>query len=195
MSSSHDLSTPSIPPRVSSKAPAQFLPPHSLCLFLRERFFRWFGALRIWGIRGREKTKLFPRRPSILLGKTIFSRPNIWSHTDPASARFPPSPSPFSITWSRGRSHAFLSDKAKKKLVMARRRSSFVPTVSEDFSLLFTWSNCHRGDRYRASSLPFHALTGSPIFERERFNEGAVYSPLLNLSAAERKMISLQRAQ
>ena len=42
---------------------------------------------------------------------------------------------------------------------------------------------------------PFHGLTGSPIFERERFNEGAVYSPLLNLSAAERKMISLQRAQ
>ena len=121
MSSSHDLSSP-LRPSLSGRfeSACAILTPTLTVPFLRERFFRWFGAWRIWGIRGREKTKLFPRRPSILLGKTIFSRPNIWSHTHgPESARFPPSPSPFSITWSRGRSHAFLSDKAKKKLVMA----------------------------------------------------------------------------
>ena len=86
MSSSHDLSTPSIPPRVVSKAPAQFVPPHSLCLFLRERFFRWFGALRIWGIRGREKKRSYSRvAPRFFWGKRFFPGQIFGhTHTDPS---------------------------------------------------------------------------------------------------------------
>ena len=82
MSSSHDLSTP----RVVSKAPAQFVPPHSLlrCLFCGKDFFGGSALGEFGESAGEKKAKLFPRRPSILLGKTIFSRPNIWSHTDPS---------------------------------------------------------------------------------------------------------------
>ena len=122
-------------------------------------------------------------------GENDFFPGQIFGHTRTDLSSFP---SPFSITWSSegGRSHAFLSDKAKKKLVMARGagvRSSVdsVPTVS-DFSLLFTWSNCHRGDRYRDRRFPsFPSLTGSPIFG-ESFNEEEVYSPPQNLSPLPR---------
>ena len=199
MSSSHDLSTPSIPPRVVSESACAIRTPTLTLPFLRERFFRWFGAWRIWGIRGREKSEVIPASPLDSFGENDFFPAKYLVTHGPESARLPPSPSPFSITWSRGRSHAFLSDKAKKKLVMARR-SSFVR--SHCFGGLFSVVHLVKLSSGRSISsvasslpLPILALTGSPIFERVRFNEGAVYSPLLNLPAAESKMISLRRAQ
>ena len=120
MSSSHDLSSPLRPSSGRFESACAIRTPTLTLPFLRERFFRWFGALRIWGIRGREKKRSYSRvAPRFFWGKRFFPG-QIFGHTHgPESARFPPSPSPFSITWSRGRSHAFLSDKAKKKLVMA----------------------------------------------------------------------------
>ena len=119
MSSSHDLSTTSIPPRVVSKAPAQFVPPHSLCLFCGKYFFGGSALGEFGESAGEKKSEVIPASPLDSFGENDFFPAKYLVTHGPESARFPPSPSPFSITWSRGRSHAFLSDKAKKKLVMA----------------------------------------------------------------------------
>ena len=86
MSSSHDLSSPQPRPSLlgSFRKRLRNSYPHTHffgAFFCGKDFFGGSALGEFGESAGEKKTKLFPRL-SILLGKTIFSRPNIWSHTD-----------------------------------------------------------------------------------------------------------------
>ena len=72
MSSSHDLSTPSIPPQVVSKAPAQFVPPHSLCLFCGKDFFGGSALGEFGESAGEKKSEVIPASPLDSFGENDF---------------------------------------------------------------------------------------------------------------------------
>ena len=123
MSSSHDLSTPSIPPRVVSKAPAQFLPPHSLRLFCGKDFSVVRRVENLGNPRARKKRSYSRVAPRFFWGKRFFPG-QIFGHTRTRVCPIPSFPESFFHNLVKEerlgqRSHAFLSDKAKKKLVMA----------------------------------------------------------------------------
>ena len=171
MSSSHDLSSPPLCPSLlgSFRKRLRNSYPHT-------HFFGAFFAGKIFSVVRRvenlgnpraRKNEVIPASPLDSFGENdFFPAKYLVTHTrtlppPSASARFPPSPSPFSITWSRGRSHAFLSDKAKKKLVMA------FPLFRRTFLCCSLGQTVIGEIDIERRPFPFHALTGSTIFERE----------------------------